>query len=111
MIIETIVNHLRNSGFTAYKSGNEGDLEHKPCVIVGMATRTQPWFPLPAWEYTLSIVLINNRSDSGLEGRLVDTLGKMDCGERCDFFNLTDSSSTLDGDDWMTTLTVRYIER
>ena len=111
MIVDDIVIHLRNSGFTAYKAGNEEDLERKPCVVVEMTSRTQPWFPLPAWDYTLSVALINNRSDSEAEEKLVEALGRMDCGERCDFFNLIDSSSALDGDDWVTTWTVRYIER
>ena len=31
--------------------------------------------------------------------------------EQCDFFNITDYSATLDDDDWVTTWTLRYIER
>lgn len=111
MIIDRIVKHLKDHGFIAYKAGNDEDLECKPCVIVGVAGCTQPWLPLPAKEYTLSVILLNNRSDSEMEEKLVEALGWMDCGERCDFFNLIDSSSALDGDDWVTTWTVRYIER
>lgn len=111
MIIDRIVQHLRDSGFNAFKAGNDEDIERKPCVVVGMANCTQPWLPLPAKEYTLSVILFNNRSDSEMEEKLVEALGRMDCGERCDFFNLIDSSSALDGDDWVTTWTVRYIER
>ena len=111
MIIDRIVQHLRDSGFNAFKAGNDGDIERKPCVVVEMAGCAQPWLPLPAKECTLSIILFNNRSDSEMEERLVKALDGMDCGERCDFFNLMDSSSSLDGDDWVTTWTVRYIER
>lgn len=97
MIVNDIVKHLRNSGFTAYKAGNEEDLKHKLCVVVRVTSRTQPWLLLPARDDTLSVELINNRSDSEIEEKLVESLGRMDCGERCDFFNLIDSSSALDG--------------
>ena len=110
MIIERLISHLRGSGFTAYKTGNDEDLERKPCVIVGMAGYTQPWLPLPAKEYTLSVILINNRSDSEMERRLEESLCRLDCGERCDFFSITDYSASLDDDDWVTTFTIRYVE-
>ena len=64
MIIERLINHLRDSGFTVYKAGNEGDIKKKPCVVIAMAGYAQPWPPLPAREYTISVLLINNRSDS-----------------------------------------------
>lgn len=111
MIMDRVISHLRNSGFTVYKAGNNSDIERKPCVVIGMAGYTQPWAPLPAREYTLSMILINNRSDSELERSLVETLFRLDCGEKCDFFNITDYSATLDDDDWVTTWTLRYIER
>ena len=71
MILDRIISHLRNSGVTVYKAGNNSDIERKPCVVIGMAGYTQPWAPLPAREYTLSMILINNRSDSELERTLV----------------------------------------
>lgn len=111
MIIERITNHLRESGFTVYKAGNDSDIERKPCVVIGMAGYTQPWLPLPAREYTLSVILLNNRSDPEMERNLVEALSRLDCGERCDFFNITDYSATLDDDEWITTWTIRYIER
>lgn len=111
MIIERITNHLRDSGFTVYNAGNDSDIERKPCVVIGMAGYTQPWLPLSAKEYTLSVILLNNRSDSEMERNLVEALSRLDCGEQCDFFSITDYSSTLDDDDWVTTWTVRYIER
>lgn len=46
-----------------------------------------------------------------MERNLVEALSRLDCGERCDFFNITDYSATLDDDDWITTWTIRYIER
>ncbi len=46
-----------------------------------------------------------------MERTLVETLFRLDCGEQCDFFNITDYSATLDDDDWVTTWTLRYIER
>ena len=90
MIIERITNHLRESGFTVYKAGNDSDIERKPCVVIGMAGYTQPWLPLPAREYTLSVILLNNRSDPEMERNLVEALSRLDCGERCVFFNSTD---------------------
>ena len=103
MIMDRVISHLRNSGFTVYKAGNNSDIERKPCVVIGMAG--------PAREYTLSMILINNRSDSEMERFLVETLFRLDCGEQCDFFNITDYSAALDDDDWVTTWTLRYIER
>ena len=111
MIMDRVISHLRNSGFTVYKAGNNSDIERKPCYLSSMAGYTQPWAPLPAREYTLSMILINNRSDSEMERFLVETLFRLDCGEQCDFFNITDYSAALDDDDWVTTWTLRYIER
>ena len=111
MIMDRVISHLRNSGFTVYKAGNNSDIERKPCVVIGMVGYTQPWTPLPAREYTLSMILINNRSDSEMERFLVETLFRLDCGEQCDFFNITDYSAALDDDDWVSTWTLRYIER
>lgn len=48
MILDRIISHLRNSGVTVYKAGNNSDIERKPCVVIGMAGYTQPWAPLPA---------------------------------------------------------------
>ena len=50
MIMDRVISHLRNSGFTVYKAGNNSDIERKPCVVIGMAGYTQPWAPLPARE-------------------------------------------------------------
>ena len=37
MILDRIISHLRNSGVTVYKAGNNSDIERKPCVVIGMA--------------------------------------------------------------------------
>lgn len=30
MIMDRVISHLRNSGFTVYKAGNNSDIERKP---------------------------------------------------------------------------------
>ena len=42
MILDRVISHLRNSGFTVYKAGNNSDIERKPCVVISMVGYTQP---------------------------------------------------------------------
>lgn len=111
MIDQLIVDFLTRNGWTAYKAGNDTDIDKKPCVVVGITSVTQPWIPLMAKEFQFSITLINQSADSGLEDALMIDLTQLPLPENCDLFQITDKSGNLENDDWVTVWTARYISQ